>query len=242
MRSWQKIACAACALWAIACAPGRLAAQSVSRPAFGANATAERIPNLDALKNTLRQYHDCTCACGCYPRDLEEQAGQAIAFLRQRAAHRRPGEKLAMVLDIDETTLSNYREMKSADFAYAPAVFNAWAESAQAPAIPGTLRLFNEARKLGVDTIFITGRPASLRATTERNLRRQGFHGWEELILRGKDQAAMTAGEYKRAARSHLIAEGYTLVLNVGDQWSDLKGSPEAEFSVKYPNPFYSIP
>jgi hypothetical protein len=29
---------------------------------------------------------------------------------------------------------------------------------------------------------------------------------------------------------------------NPGDQWSDLKGKPEAEFSVKYPDPCYYIP
>jgi hypothetical protein len=32
------------------------------------------------------------------------------------------------------------------------------------------------------------------------------------------------------------------LILNVGDQWSDLKGVPEAEFSVKYPDPYYFLP
>jgi hypothetical protein len=51
----------------------------------------------------------------------------------------------------------------------------------------------------------------------------------------------MTA-EYKSAERAKIAAHGYTLVLNAGDQWSDLKGKPEAEYSVKYPNPFYYIP
>ncbi|MGC1360115.1 MAG: HAD family acid phosphatase [Silvibacterium sp.] len=39
-----------------------------------------------------------------------------------------------------------------------------------------------------------------------------------------------------------IVKQGYTIVLNVGDQWSDLKGSPQAEFSVKLPDPFYYIP
>jgi hypothetical protein len=51
-----------------------------------------------------------------------------------------------------------------------------------------------------------------------------------------------TAKVYKSGVRAGIVAEGYTIVLNVGDQWSDLKGKPEAEFSVKYPNPFYFIP
>ena len=61
------------------------------------------------------------------------------------------------------------------------------------------------------------------------------------MILRPTAQASATALAYKSAARAGIAAEGYTLVLNVGDQWSDLKGTPEAEFSVKYPDPYYFI-
>ncbi len=43
-------------------------------------------------------------------------------------------------------------------------------------------------------------------------------------------------------ARGQIAGAGYTLALNVGDQWSDLKGKPEAEYSVKYPDPYYFIP
>ena len=50
-----------------------------------------------------------------------------------------------------------------------------------------------------------------------------------------------TAEEYKSSVRAEIVAQGYKIVLNVGDQWSDLKGEPEAEYSVKYPNPFYFI-
>jgi acid phosphatase len=205
-------------------------------------APAERIANLDDLKAQLKQYHECTCKCGCYARDLDQQADQALAFLRNRAAHRQPQEKLAMVLDIDETTLSNYEEMVKADFAYDSKAFSEWVLSAKAPAIPGTLRLTQEAQRLGVGVIFLTGRPEAQRAATEQNLRSQGFQNWRQLILRSPEQASATALAYKSAARATLQAQGYKIVLNVGDQWSDLRGQPEAEFSVKYPDPFYLIP
>ena len=223
-------------------APGWLAAQQSPQPVFSADAAAERIPNLDALKKELRQYHDCTCTCGCYAHDLDRQADRAVAFLRERAAHRRPNEKLAMVLDIDETTLANYQEELNADFAYDAAVFNAWIEKAEAPAIPGTLRLYKEAQRLGVSVLFITGRSEAQRTATERNLGAQGFDSWQELVMRPGDHGAQTIGEFKQAARGQMVAKGFTLVLNVGDQWSDLKGKPEAEFSVKYPDPYYFIP
>jgi acid phosphatase len=215
------------------------APQPASR--MSANAPAERIPNLDALKAELKQYYACTCKCGCYAKDLDHQADRAIAFLRRRAAHPKAQEKLALVLDIDETTLSNYEEMVNVDFAYNKTVFDAWVESAKAPAIPGTLRLFKEAQRLGVKVFFITGRAESERAATELNLHSQGFQDWQELILRRPTQASATAQAYKSAARATIQAQGYKIVLNVGDQWSDLKGVPEAEFSVKYPDPFYFL-
>jgi acid phosphatase len=223
-------------------APYRLAAQQAPQHAFSTDPAAERIPNLDSLKKELKQYHDCTCTCGCYAHDLDMQADRAIAFLRQRAAQPRAYKKLAMILDIDETTLSNYQEEVGADFAFNTAVFNAWVESAQATAIPGTLRLYKEAQRLGVSVLFITGRSEAQREATARNLRAQGYDHWQELVMRPVDHGPQTIGEFKQMARSQMVAKGYTLVLNVGDQWSDLKGKPEAEFSVKYPDPYYFIP
>jgi acid phosphatase len=212
------------------------------QPIFSSDAAAERIPNLDLLKKEIRAYHDCTCTCGCYAHDVGLQADRAIAYLRRRSAHRRPNEKLALILDIDETALSNYVEETGADFAYKPDAFNAWVQSAQASAIPGTLRLYKEAQQLGVSIFFITGRTEPERAATEHNLRAQGFDNWKLLVMRPVSHGNQTVGAFKAMTRGEIAAQGYTLALNVGDQWSDLKGKPEAEYSVKYPDPFYFIP
>ena len=95
---------------------------------------------------------------------------------------------------------------------------------------------------MAVTIFFITGRPESERVATERNLRAQGFDHWNLLVMRPSATGAETIGEFKQKTRAEIAAQGYTLALNVGDQWSDLKGKPEAEFSVKYPDPFYFIP
>ena len=199
------------------------------------------LDHVNALKSELREYRACTCTCGCYAKDLDLEADRAIAFLRTRAAHRTPNEKLALVLDIDETTLSNWDQMSTANFEYNSKDFNAWVESAQAPAIPGTLRVYNEAQRLGVSVFFLTGRPDVQRASTEANLRLRGFNTWQQLILRSPEQKGLTALAYKSAERAKIVAAGYRIVLNIGDQWSDLRGNPEAEYSVKYPDPFYFI-
>ena len=132
--------------------------------------------------------------------------------------------------------------MQKADFAYDSKAFNAWVETAAAPAIPGTLKLYKEAQRLGVSVFFLTGRPEEQRSVTEQNLRSQGFTNWRQLLLRTPEQKALSAEEYKSAERATIVAQGYAIVESVGDQWSDLKGKPEAEYSVKYPNPFYFIP
>ena len=208
---------------------------------MSAYAPAERIPNLDDLKAELKQYYACTCKCGCYAKDLDRQADRAIAFLRTRATHPQAQQKLAMVLDIDDTSLSTYPEMVKADFAYIKPASDAWIETAKAPAIPGTLRLFNEAQRLGVTVFFITGRPESQRAATELNLHNQGFANWQQLIMRQPPQAHSMRWHTSRTQRAIIQQQGYKIILNVGDQWSDLKGAPEAEFSVKYPDPFYFL-
>ena len=213
-----------------------------AQPAFSVNAPAERILNLDVLKKELKQYHDCTCRCGCYAHDLDIQADRAIAFLRRRAAHRSPEQKLALILDIDETSLSNYPELLKADFAYDSKAFDAWVQGAQAPAIPGTVRLYKEAQRLGVSVFFITGRSEPERDATERNLRAQGFQNWQQLTMRPEEHGSQTIGAFKAIVRAQIAAQGYKIVLNAGDQWSDLRGNPEAEYSVKYPDPYYFIP
>jgi acid phosphatase len=230
------------AVLALSAAPLSLPAQQSHKPVFSSNAAAERIPSLGLLKNHLREYHDCTCKCGCYAKDLDLQANRAIAFLDRRAARRSHGEKLALVLDIDETSLSNWQELQTSDFAFAKKDFDAWTDAGQVPAIPGTVRLVKEANRLGVAVFFITGRSERQREPTERNLHAQGYETWQQLFLRQPGQGSQPTIAYKSAGRAQIVAQGYKIVLNVGDQWSDLKGAPEAEFSIKYPNPFYYIP
>jgi acid phosphatase len=209
---------------------------------FSEKSAAEKIVNLDVLKATMKQYHDCSCTCGCYAHDLDAQADQAIAYLRRRAARKQANEKLALVLDIDETSLTNYEELLQSGFNYTKRDWDTWVESAKAPIIPGTLRLYKEAQKLGVGVFFITGRQESQRAVTESNLLAQGYSNWQGLILRPASAAKQSTSAYKSSMRAQIQKQGYRVVLNVGDQWSDLKGAPEAEFSVKYPDPYYLIP
>ena len=201
-------------------------------------------PNLGKLGTRLTAYHDCTLKPGpCYTADLNRQANLAISFLKRRAAHTHPNEKLALVLDIDETSLSNWPEELRVSFGYLADDWNAWVEKEQGTAIEPTLRLYNEAIAHGVAVFFITGRPESQRKPTEDNLKAAGYTKWEgPVILREDHPAGQLVEVYKSVARQTIVDSGYTIILNVGDQLSDLALKPQAEYSVKLPNPFYFLP
>jgi predicted secreted acid phosphatase len=199
--------------------------------------------NLQVVKGRLTAYQSCQME-DCYGPQLERQGKMAMDFLKASEAAAQPGEKLAMVLDIDETSLSNWSVEVQDDFGYIPADSNACIDKGCGKAIQPTLRLFKEAEAgQKVKVFFISGRPEGQRAATEANLKAEGFDQWELLMLRPvdhpKDEDVI---QYKAGERAKIVAQGYRLVLNVGDQLSDLLGHPMAEHSVKMPNPFYFVP
>jgi hypothetical protein len=198
--------------------------------------------NLGQLKARLIAYHDCVPGHGCYTTDLKRQTDLAIGILQRRVARKKPTEKLALVLDIDDTAISNWDEEKQYDFGYVASQRDEWASKADAPAIDGTLRLYNEALKDGVAVFFIAGRRADQETETASNLKNAGYHDWTGLVLRGPHPDTETTSDYKSAERKKIVDAGYKLILNVGDQMSDFNGSSRAEVFVKLPDPFYFIP
>lgn len=193
------------------------------------------IPNLGVTKNLIRDY----VKSGQYHQEVSYVTGKARAYLEQRL--QRPIEgKPAVVLDIDETVISNYAHIAEVDFGYIPALWNTWVDQARAPALEGSLELYRYARSRGVSVLFITGRSQNQRTQTENNLRQAGFEGWTELILRPAGSQDLTE-TFKADQRRRLTQAGYTILLNLGDQQSDFTGG-YAEAVFKLPNPMYWVP
>lgn len=209
------------------------------------SACAATPANLGDLKTQLSSYH----AGGAYDRDLAVVDDEAANWMRANAGRvTRP----ALVLDIDETSLSNWPQMAANDFGYipgggcdglpaGPCGATAWELSARAAVIAPTLSLFNTAKTAGVAVFFITGRPENERDATARNLRAAGYDGWAGLTLKPATLHVATATDYKAAERARIEAQGFTIIANVGDQPSDLAGG-HALRTFLLPNPFYRIP
>jgi len=198
--------------------------------------------NIDAVKKQLQHYQSCSDS-NCYVPQLERQADIAIGFLKQSIASAKPGDKLAIVLDIDETSLSNWEVEVHDDFGFIAADLNWCIHLRCGKAIGSTRKLFREAKHSGVAIFFITGRLESQRTDTEGNLKAEGYEHWADLFMRADNHPAdQSVEEFKSGERAKILARGYHIVLNVGDQMSDLRGYPQADHSVKLPNPFYFIP
>jgi acid phosphatase len=198
------------------------------------------LPNLTLVVEKLISYHDCTCACGCYERDLEHVGNRALGFLKQYLTSPHTKDtKPAIVIDIDDTALSNWENMRRMGFAYDPNEFLVWEREAKAPAIKPVLELFQYAHDQGVATMFLTGRSEAEREVTVKDLEAAGYKDWTSLIMR-KNDSPRFAVDFKSAERKTLKQAGYIVVVNIGDQDSDLAGEP-ALGSFKLPNPFYYL-
>jgi predicted secreted acid phosphatase len=206
---------------------------------------ASQPSNVGDAKIAALKYHDS----GEYAQDLAQVAGQANDWLGTRAA---TASRPALVLDIDETALSNWEVIKRDDFGRpiggpchpaldAPCGWAAWDQLARDTAIEPTLQLFQRAHALNVAVFFITGRPENQRRATERNLAAVGYEGYEKLYMVPNGSHFASAADFKAPVRAEIEQQGYTIIENMGDQPSDLLGG-HAEKKFLLPDPFYRVP
>ena len=190
--------------------------------------------NLHFVKQELTAYHNS----GSYEAGLNQVGNAAMIHLLK--CKNTPGKK-AIVFDIDETSLSNYGYEEKTDYGYSSTSWAKWIQSGGPVAIKPSLALFNQAKEQGIATFFITGGKENLRKYYEANLKKAGYSGWTKLIMEPADSHYKRAENFKAPHRQKITEEGYRIVVNIGDQYSDLIGG-YADKTFKYPNPFYYVP
>lgn len=201
--------------------------------------------NIGDVKTEATRYYDS----GAYLTDLQLAAWLAIPWINEAA---KVAEMPAVVFDIDETALSNWEAITASDFGrviggpcndlpQGPCGWRAWDLTARSTVIPPTRDVFNTAKDRGAAIFFVTGRPESQRAATERNLAAVGYTGYTRLIMEPDGAHYVSAADFKAPQRQAIEQEGYTIIANMGDQPSDLAGG-FSERTFLLPNPFYRIP
>ncbi|MER8017913.1 HAD family acid phosphatase [Streptomyces griseoluteus] len=151
-----------------------------------------------------------------WQQDCGRVMDEALPYIRSRAAAG-AGEKQAIVLDVDNTTLET-------DFGF----------QFPQPANRPVLKVAQYAQDHGVALIFVTARPGLLHWPTSYNLEHDGYRV-TDLRVRGLIDLFKDVATYKTAQRADIERQGYTIIANIGNSTSDLSGG-HAERTFKLPD------
>ena len=236
-----------------------------------------------------------------YANEARSVAKEGANWLSARAQPKNASEKKAIVLDVDDTTLTTWNYELFSNWDYNPttnAVFvgltGATFSGNMFPATPGMVDLVNDSKAQGYAVFFLTGRGDSQHAATIANLVNDtaaGFANIDSVTYSGFTVPEIDAGyvtptpldtghggfadglftkppvgsypaylntpefcaaaiaaakscgtiQYKSGTRAYIESQGYDIVANFGDQFSDLEGG-YADKTFKMPNPNYYLP
>jgi predicted secreted acid phosphatase len=167
--------------------------------------------------------------------DFRKQFDQAISAAKAACHPYLKKPMMAIVSDIDETLLDNreaFRQQGQLDF-------RDWLEQAKAPALAPTAEFLSWARRNGFTIFLVTGRNDAARAVTMDNLLKRNIY-YDGLLMRPNGNDA-PAAVMKSLHRKSIEDMGYTIVVNIGDQYSDLLGAHALDCE-KLPNEMYFVP
>lgn len=148
----------------------------------------------------------------------------------QAEAQKRPAGSWAVVLDIDETVLSNidYQAMlerKGASFSYGS--WRDWVEERSARPVPDVFAFMHRVQSLGGHVAFVTNRMDYEREATIDNLSSYGFvdgHDYTVLLTRSwPDGSGNKNSRFEQVERQLSASErtAVTTIAYLGDQWTD---------------------
>lgn len=127
------------------------------------------------------------------------------------------GEKLAVVVDIDETLLDNspcYAEMIKTDGLYGNCWLE-WVDLTEAEALPGAKDFLDFAESRGVEVFYVSNRYEGQRDATIENLVGAGFPYVDN------DHVLLREGGSSKEGRRQAVAEDYDIALLIGDNAID---------------------
>ncbi|BAF16760.1 acid phosphatase 1 [Oryza sativa Japonica Group] len=176
-----------------------------------------------------------------YGRDADVVINEAIAYAESLKLSG-TGKEI-WVFDVDDTALSTVPYQANHGYGVQPfdnQSFLKYVVQGSAPALQSTLRLYRRLLQLGIKPVFLTDRTEDQRTVTTNNLIKQGYCNWEKLVLQPVRLQTSTLA-FKTCERQKLVNDGYIIVGNIGDQWNDIRRSPDGCRTFKFPNPMYYV-
>lgn len=194
--------------------------------------------NLNNSKNNIINYYNNKI----YKADFRNNINHAKNIINNYLNKKNKSNKknLAVVFDIDDTLLSTYNCNKQIQFGYSDKHFLYCANHKIFTPLKDSINFYKQLRKKGVKTFIITGREQDEINITKKNLKEIGITHWDGLYLKPVNYKEKSVINYKSGARKKITQQGNTILLSIGDQFSDSDGG-YTKYKIKLPNPMYEI-
>ena len=185
--------------------------------------------NIDDLKKEVSEY----MTGAHYAADLISELGTAEYKIKE---YRNAGKSI--ILDIDDTLISLYPIIEAYDDGWCAASLNECMTRTDLPAIPETKVFLSNCLNDGFIIHILSSRRVMYLQNVEQLLENAGVR-YHYLHLRADDDKG-TIQDFKTNARKSLTEQGFDIVMNVGDQQTDLDGGYSL-YTCKVPNYWYKI-
>jgi hypothetical protein len=135
---------------------------------------ADQITNIDVLRIQIERYYGDPGKTGVfgansnYAKEASSVAAAGARWLKAQA--KKSSGMPAIVLDVDDTTLTTWNYEIHSNWAYNPTDNATYVLGQWFPATPGMVDMVNKAAAEGYAIFFITGRPLAQRDATLGNL------------------------------------------------------------------------
>lgn len=152
-----------------------------------------------------------------------------------------PEQKLAIILDIDDTSLNNYFALKAHNFPSSHEVWHDILERSDIPALLPTLEFYQHCLQKDLHVFFVTARLPKCKSSTIKALDTAGYSIYSGLYLLPEGTESYHENvfkSFKETARKDIESKGFRILMSVGDQQSDLEGGYTKSI-VKLPNYLY---
>jgi len=181
---------------------------------------------------TLQVYRD---AREDLPRLLDDTRWSAMTGYGEPSAL-----PAAVILDIDETVVSNVDFQLTFERPFANHKLDTWSSSHDSLGIPGVQSFVSEARSLGVTVFFVTNRPCDTIAgsddpcpqkqTTINDIRELGISVEPEYVMIADERPGW---DREKQVRREYVAKTHRVIMLIGDDLSDfiacVRESPHGE-------------
>lgn len=145
-----------------------------------------------------------------------------------------------IIMDVDDTAISSFPEMKRRDFNSIPPLDLIWTLRKKAPAINEILKFYKYVREKNIGVVFLSERVSQAKENTEENLRDVGYNDFIDLIVHDETNTFEEPQVFKENQRRMMIELGYNIIMTIGDQDCDVDGE-YAGAKIKIPNGLYII-